>query len=227
LPLTLQGARDPLPITYRTPGGVRPDQVRRCCWRGWPRPPSLTVIETEASRDHTELMLKHFGAEIVSGRRQPRPQDLAHRQPELHGADVVVPADPVSAAFPIVAALIVDGSDIVLSDVMTNPLRTACIGDICARWRASIGQSGLRGDAASRWRVPCTRLKLRGVDVPPERAPSMIGRISGAGGRSFIRRRHHDHARPANCASRNPIASPPPPTCSASMASGWRFQATT
>jgi 3-phosphoshikimate 1-carboxyvinyltransferase len=70
-------------------------------------------------------MLKHFGANLVS-----RPEGSHGRritltgQPELHGAEVVVPADPSSAAFPIVAALIVEGSDLVLSDVMTNPLRT-------------------------------------------------------------------------------------------------------
>ena len=70
-------------------------------------------------------MLKHFGAEIVStrGRRHGRKIALTG-QPELHGAEVVVPADPSSAAFPMVAALIVEGSDLVLSDVMTNPLRT-------------------------------------------------------------------------------------------------------
>ena len=67
-------------------------------------------------------------------------------QPELHGADVVVPADPSSAAFPIVAALIVEGSDIVFSDVMTNPLRTGLFTTL-REMGASIEESEVRGDA--------------------------------------------------------------------------------
>ncbi|MFN5685526.1 MAG: 3-phosphoshikimate 1-carboxyvinyltransferase, partial [Bradyrhizobium sp.] len=95
-------------------------------------------------------------------------------QPELHGAPVIVPADPSSAAFPLVAALIVDGSDLVLSDVMTNPLRTGLFA-ILREMGASIEEDDVRGDAGE----PMVRLrvrasKLRGVEVPPERAPSMI-----------------------------------------------------
>src|ERR1700726_620080 len=124
LPLTLLGARDPLPILYRTP--VASAQIKSAVLlAGLAAPGVTTVIETEASRDHTELMLRHFGAEIVSSREGSHGRKIALTgQPELHGADVVVPADPSSAAFPIVAALIVAGSDLILSDVMTNPLRT-------------------------------------------------------------------------------------------------------
>jgi len=124
LPLTLNGARDPLPILYRTP--VASAQIKSAVLlAGLAAPGTTTVIESEASRDHTELMLKHFGADIVSTREGAHGRKIALTgQPELHGADVVVPADPSSAAFPIVAALIVEGSDIVLPDVMTNPLRT-------------------------------------------------------------------------------------------------------
>jgi 3-phosphoshikimate 1-carboxyvinyltransferase len=174
LPLTLQGARDPLPITYRTP--VASAQIKSAVLlAGLAAPGVTTVIETEASRDHTELMLKHFGAEIVSEKEGSHGRKISLTgQPELHGADVVVPADPSSAAFPIVAALIVDGSDIVLSDVMTNPLRTGLLATL-REMGASIEQSGLRGDAGepmAQFRVRGS--KLRGVDVPPERAPSMI-----------------------------------------------------
>jgi 3-phosphoshikimate 1-carboxyvinyltransferase len=174
LPLTLQGARDPVPILYRTP--VASAQIKSAVLlAGLAAPGTTIVIEQEASRDHTELMLQHFGAEIVS-----RPEGRHGRkivltgQGELHGANVVVPADPSSAAFPIVAALIVEGSDIVLSDVMTNPLRTGLFATL-REMGASVEESEMRGDAGepmAQLRVRAS--KLRGVEVPPERAPSMI-----------------------------------------------------
>jgi 3-phosphoshikimate 1-carboxyvinyltransferase len=174
LPLTLNGARDPLPILYRTP--VASAQIKSAVLlAGLAAPGTTTVIESEASRDHTELMLKHFGADIVSTREGAHGRKIALTgQPELHGADVVVPADPSSAAFPIVAALIVEGSDIVLSDVMTNPLRTGLFTTL-REMGASIEESQQRGDTAepmAQLRVRAS--KLRGVEVPPERAPSMI-----------------------------------------------------
>jgi 3-phosphoshikimate 1-carboxyvinyltransferase len=174
LPLTLQGARDPLPILYRTP--VASAQIKSAVLlAGLAAPGVTTVIETEASRDHTELMLKHFGAQIVSTPEGRHGRKIALTgQSELHGADVVVPADPSSAAFPIVAALIVEGSDLVLSDVMTNPLRTGLLTTL-REMGASIEESELRGDAGepmAQLRVRAS--KLRGVEVPPERAPSMI-----------------------------------------------------
>jgi 3-phosphoshikimate 1-carboxyvinyltransferase len=174
LPLSLQGARDPLPILYRTP--VASAQIKSAVLlAGLSAPGVTTVIETEASRDHTELMLKHFGAQITSVREGSHGRRIALTgQPELHGADVVVPADPSSAAFPIVAALIVEGSDIVLTDVMTNPLRTGLFTTLRAMG-GSIEESEVRGDAGepmAQFRVRASR--LRGVEVPPERAPSMI-----------------------------------------------------
>jgi 3-phosphoshikimate 1-carboxyvinyltransferase len=174
LPLTLVGAREPLPILYRTP--VASAQIKSAVLlAGLAAPGITTVIETEASRDHTELMLKHFGAEIVSTREGNHGRRIALTgQPELHGADVVVPADPSSAAFPIVAALIVEGSDLVLSDVMTNPLRTGLFTTL-REMGAQIEETGARGDAGepmAQLRVRAS--KLRGVEVPPERAPSMI-----------------------------------------------------
>jgi 3-phosphoshikimate 1-carboxyvinyltransferase len=174
LPLTLNGARDPVPILYRTP--VASAQIKSAVLlAGLAAPGVTTVIEQEASRDHTELMLRHFGAEIVSTPQGAHGRKIALTgQPELHGADVVVPADPSSAAFPLVAALIVEGSDIVLSDVMTNPLRTGLFTTL-REMGALIEESESRGDAGE----PMARLrvraaKLRGVEVPAERAPSMI-----------------------------------------------------
>jgi 3-phosphoshikimate 1-carboxyvinyltransferase len=174
LPLTLQGARYPVPILYRTP--VASAQIKSAVLlAGLAAPGVTTVIEQEASRDHTELMLKHFGAEITSEPEGRHGRKIALTgQPELHGATVVVPADPSSAAFPIVAALVVEGSDVVLPDVMTNPLRTGLLTTL-RDMGASIEESEVRGDAGepmAQLRVRAS--KLRGVEVPPERAPSMI-----------------------------------------------------
>ena len=174
LPLTLAGARDPLPIVYRTP--VASAQIKSAVLlAGLAAPGTTIVIESEASRDHTELMLRHFGAEIVSMKEGSHGRKIVLTgQPELHDAEVVVPADPSSAAFPMVAALIVEGSDLVLSDVMTNPLRTGLFATL-REMGASIEQTEARGDAGepmARLRVRASR--LRGVEVPPERAPSMI-----------------------------------------------------
>ncbi|WP_315807189.1 MULTISPECIES: 3-phosphoshikimate 1-carboxyvinyltransferase [unclassified Bradyrhizobium] len=174
LPLTLQGARNPIPIEYRTP--VASAQIKSAVLlAGLAAPGITTVIEQEASRDHTELMLKHFGAEIVTTAEGPHGRRIALAgEPELRGAAVIVPGDPSSAAFPIVAALIVEGSDLVLPDVMTNPLRTGLFTTL-REMGASIEESDVRGDAGepmARLRVRAS--KLRGVEVPSERAPSMI-----------------------------------------------------
>jgi 3-phosphoshikimate 1-carboxyvinyltransferase len=174
LPLTLHGAPKPVPILYRTP--VASAQIKSAVLlAGLAAPGVTTVIEQEASRDHTELMLKHFGAQIVSTVEGSHGRKIALTgQPELHGAEVVVPADPSSAAFPIVAALIVEGSDIVFSDVMTNPLRTGLFTTL-REMGAHIEESEVRGDAGEPMATLRVRAsKLRGVVVPPERAPSMI-----------------------------------------------------
>ena len=174
LPLTLQGARDPLPIVYKTP--VASAQIKSAVLlAGLSAPGTTTVIESEASRDHTELMLKHFGAEIVSEKEGAHGRKITLTgQPELKGANVVVPADPSSAAFPMVAALITPGSEIELTDVMTNPLRTGLFTTL-REMGASIEEMDVRGDAGepmAKFRIKAS--KLKGVEVPPERAPSMI-----------------------------------------------------
>ncbi len=174
LPMTLQGARDPLPIVYRTP--VASAQIKSAVLlAGLSAPGETTVIESEASRDHTELMLTHFGALVTSVKDGTHGRRISLKgQPELHGANVVVPADPSSAAFPIVGALIVEGSDVILTDVMTNPLRTGLFTTL-REMGASIEESDQRNDAGepmAQFRVRAS--KLRGVTVPPERAPSMI-----------------------------------------------------
>lgn len=174
LPLTLQGARDPLPIEYRSP--VASAQIKSAVLlAGLSAPGVTTVMEPAASRDHTELMLKHFGAEIVSVSDGADGRKISLTgQPELHGAPVAVPADPSSAAFPIVAALIVPGSDVIFDDVMTNPLRTGLFTTL-REMGASIEEANARGDTGepmAQLRVRASR--LRGVEVPAARAPSMI-----------------------------------------------------
>jgi 3-phosphoshikimate 1-carboxyvinyltransferase len=173
LPLTLTGARDPIPMAYRTP--VASAQIKSAVLlAGLSAPGVTTVVETEASRDHTELMLKQFGAEIVTEKEGAHGRRITLTgQPELHGVQVEVPADPSSAAFPLVAALIVPDSDLTLTDVMTNPLRTGLFTTL-REMGASIEESDVRnaGEPMANLRVRAS--KLRGVTVPPERAPSMI-----------------------------------------------------
>lgn len=174
LPLTLQGARDPIPIIYESP--VPSAQLKSAVLlAGLAAPGETTVIEAEATRDHTERMLKHFGAKVTS-----KPQGEHGRritligQPELEPANVVVPADPSSAAFPLVAALLVAGSDVTLEAVMTNPLRTGLYTTL-KEMGAKIETLATRDDGGEEVAdLRITACALKGVDVPPERAPSMI-----------------------------------------------------
>jgi 3-phosphoshikimate 1-carboxyvinyltransferase len=174
LPLTLRGAADPIPIVYETP--VASAQLKSAVLlAGLAAPGETTVIETEATRDHTERLLKHFGAKVSSkpygehGRRI-----ILQGQPELEPASVLVPADPSSAAFPLVAALIIPGSELILDTIMTNPLRTGLLTTL-REMGASIEALEKRDDGGEEiadLRVRASALK--GVDVPAERAPSMI-----------------------------------------------------
>ena len=173
LPLTIQGARDAIPIEYELP--VPSAQLKSAVLlAGLAAPGETIVIEDEASRDHTERMLKHFGAKIVS---KPHGQHgrriVLQGQPELEPVNVVVPADPSSAAFPLVAALIVPGSDLVLENVMTNPLRTGLFTTL-REMGATIETVATRDDGEEVADLRVVASTLKGVEVPPERAPSMI-----------------------------------------------------
>src|SRR6202163_2836849 len=161
LPITLAGARDPMPIVYRTP--VPSAQIKSAVLlAGLAAPGTTSVIETEASRDHTELMLAHFGAEVTSEPEGAHGRKISLiGQPELVPAAVAVPADPSSAAFRMVAALIVPGSDVFLSDVMTNPLRTGLIATL-REMGATIIEEELRhdgGEAMAGFRVRHSALR--------------------------------------------------------------------
>jgi 3-phosphoshikimate 1-carboxyvinyltransferase len=173
LPLRLQGARDPMPIVYRTP--VASAQIKSAVLlAGLAAPGETTVIEQEASRDHTERLLVHFGADVtVTQEGQHGRRITLKGQPELTPAPVVVPADPSSAAFPLVAALIVPGSDVVLENVMMNPLRTGLITTLL-EMGASIEVVEARSEGEDMADLRVRASSLRGVDVPPQRAPAMI-----------------------------------------------------
>ena len=128
LPLTLQGAREPIPIVYESP--VPSAQLKSAVLlAGLAAPGETTVIETEASRDHTERMLKHFGAKIVSRPHGEHGRRITLAGPAGARAGAGAWCRPIRPRrrFPLVAALIVPGSDLVLEAVMTNPLRTGSI----------------------------------------------------------------------------------------------------
>ena len=173
LPLTLQGAHDPIPITYESP--VPSAQLKSAVLlAGLAAPGETTVIEAEATRDHTERMLKHFGAKVVSKPHGEHGRRITLTgQPELEPANVVVPADSSSAAFPIVAALLVPGSDVTLEAVMTNPLRTGLLTTL-KEMGANIEYLNKRDEGEEIADLRVTAGALKGVEVPPERAPSMI-----------------------------------------------------
>ncbi len=173
-PLTIRGARDCIPIEYTTP--VASAQIKSAVlFAGLNAPGETTVIENEASRDHTEKMLAFFGAEIRSEAFGAHGRKIILRgRPELVPQPIVVPADPSSAGFPLVAALIVPGSEIVIRSVMMNPLRIGLITTLI-EMGADIVELDRRiegGESVADLRI--RHSALRGVEVPASRAPSMI-----------------------------------------------------
>jgi 3-phosphoshikimate 1-carboxyvinyltransferase len=174
LPLTLAGAHDPIPIEFRPP--VPSAQLKSAALlAGLAAPGETVVIEAEATRDHTEKMLTHFGAQLRVEAEGPHGRRIRLTgQPELAPAPIAVPADPSSAAFPLVAGLIVPGSDMVLDGVMMNPLRSGLLATL-GEMGASIEQLDRRkegGEDVADLRVRAGA--LRAVEVPAARAPSMI-----------------------------------------------------
>jgi 3-phosphoshikimate 1-carboxyvinyltransferase len=173
LPLTLMGARDAVPIVYRLP--VASAQVKSAVLlAGLNTPGRTTVIEPVPTRDHTERMLTAFGARLSVTMNDSERHIAIEGQHELAAQSIDVPGDPSSAAFPMVAALITEGSDVLIENVMLNPTRTGLIetlremgGNIEIINRRSAG-----GEDVGDLRVASSRLK--GVEVPAQRAPSMI-----------------------------------------------------
>jgi 3-phosphoshikimate 1-carboxyvinyltransferase len=173
LPLTLRGTSDLVPIVYTLP--VASAQVKSAILlAGLHAAGATTVIEPEATRDHTERMLRHFGGRVEIGRRDGKRAVTVHGEAELAGRDVVVPADPSSAAFLIAAALIVPGSEVTVTGVLTNRTRTGFYTTLREMGAdiAVLDEREAGGDTIADIRARAGR--LTGVCVPPERAPSMI-----------------------------------------------------
>jgi len=173
LPLTVQGAEFPLPLEYRLP--VASAQVKSACLLAGLCAPGITRIEEpEATRDHTENMLRHFGATVrVAELGRGRVIEL-DGQPELMAAPVIVPGDPSSAAFPIVAALLCEGSRLTIAGVGLNPLRTGLFATL-REMGADLAVTNARTEGGEPvGDVTIAAASLRGIDVPAERAPRMI-----------------------------------------------------
>lgn len=174
LPLTLQGPDDARPMTYEVP--MASAQVKSAVLlAGLNAPGTTTVIEPKDTRDHTERMLKAFGATITTSRRQDGAAMIALEGPaNLKATPVHVPADPSSAAFLLVAGLIVPGSSLTLEGVMLNPTRTGlitCLEEMGADLTID-NVRNLGGEDIGDVHVKAST--LQGIDVPAERAPSMI-----------------------------------------------------
>jgi 3-phosphoshikimate 1-carboxyvinyltransferase len=173
LPIALTGASNPMPVHYTTP--VPSAQVKSAVLlAGLNAPGETVVIEKEPTRDHTERMLKGFGAKV---RTETTPEGRVITltgQPELRAQTIAVPKDPSSAAFPVAAALFAAGSEITLPGIGLNPTRAGFYttllemgADITLENRREEG-----GEPAADLRVRFSPLK--GIEVPPERAASMI-----------------------------------------------------
>jgi 3-phosphoshikimate 1-carboxyvinyltransferase len=174
MPITLRGPRHAAPISYRVP--MASAQVKSAVLlAGLNTPGVTTVIEPVMTRDHTEKMLKGFGARLeVETDKEGVRHIRIEGQGKLSGQVIAVPGDPSSASFPLVAALIVPGSDILIENVLMNPTRTGLIATLIEMGAdiELIDRRNAGGEDVADLRVRSSELK--GVAVPPERAPSMI-----------------------------------------------------
>ena len=174
LPMTLVGAADPVPVRYEVP--VPSAQVKSAVLLAGLNVRGQTiVVEAEATRDHTERMLAGFGAEItVEDTPEGRIITLTG-QPELQAQHVEVPRDPSSAAFPVCAALIVPGSDVLVPGIGLNPTRAGLFTTL-----QEMGADLVFENPREEGGEPVADLRARyspdmkGIEVPPERAASMI-----------------------------------------------------
>lgn len=174
LPIALRGPRTPVPFEYRSP--MASPQVKSCMLLAGLVIPGTTVItEAAKTRDHTERMLQAFGAKVetsidAAGQCKIEIEGL----PNLRAQQVIIPGDPSSAAFALVAALIVPGSELVMESILVNPTRAGLI-DTLLEMGGDIELVNVRkagGEQVADLRV--RHSELRGVVVPAERAPSMI-----------------------------------------------------
>ena len=174
LPLTLIGAAQPLPVRYEVP--MPSAQVKSAVLlAGLNAPGQTVVIEKEATRDHTERMLVGFGAELTVEQTDAGRVITLTGQPELRPQDIIVPRDPSSAAFPVCAALIVEGSDVLVPNIGLNPTRAGLFYTL-QEMGADLTFENMREEGGEP--VADLRAKyspdMQGIAVPPERAASMI-----------------------------------------------------
>jgi len=174
LPLGISGAADPVPISYHLP--VPSAQVKSAVLlAGLNTAGMTTVIEPQPTRDHTERMLRHFGATVTAEPIEGGGKRITlEGYPELAAAPIAVPGDPSSAAFPLIAALIVPGSEVTIEGVGINPLRTGLL-ECLREMGADIALQNERDEGGE----PVADLRaragpLKGADIPAERAPRMI-----------------------------------------------------
>jgi 3-phosphoshikimate 1-carboxyvinyltransferase len=173
LPLMLRGASPAVPITYRLP--VASAQVKSAVLLAGLNTPGITrVIEPVPTRDHTERMLTGFGARLELGDENGEKIIAIHGEADLRPMDVTVPGDPSSAAFFMVAATLVPGSDLIILNVGLNPTRAGLLA-VLRQMGADIEELDARevgGEPVADLRV--RHAALTGIDVEPAIAPSMI-----------------------------------------------------
>ena len=174
LPLTVVGAREPMPVRFTVP--VPSAQVKSAVLlAALNAPGESVVIEKEATRDHTERMLAGFGADITTEDTEEGRVITLKGQPELKPQTIVVPRDPSSAAFPVCAALIVPGSDVLVPNIGLNPTRAGLFFTL-QDMGADLTFENMREEGGEP--VADLRAKfspgLKGIAVPPDRAASMI-----------------------------------------------------
>ncbi|WP_163846845.1 3-phosphoshikimate 1-carboxyvinyltransferase [Pseudooceanicola aestuarii] len=174
LPMMIEGARTPVPVRYTVP--VPSAQVKSAVLlAGLGAPGQTVVIEKEATRDHTERMLAGFGAQITVEHSDEGRVITLTGQPDLRPQTIAVPRDPSSAAFPVCAALITPGSDVLVPNIGLNPTR-AGLFETLREMGADLSYENPREEGGE----PVADLRARyspdmhGIEVPPERAASMI-----------------------------------------------------
>ena len=174
LPMTVIGARSPIPVKYDVP--VPSAQVKSALLLAALNAPGETIItEKETTRDHTERMLSSFGADISVENISNRRSIKLCGHSELNGQNICVPSDPSSAAFPICAAIIVEGSDILVPNITLNETRAGLYKTLI-EMGANLSFENEReesGEPVADIRA-CFSPDMKGVEVPPERAASMI-----------------------------------------------------
>ena len=174
LPMTIVGAKSPVPVRYSVP--MPSAQVKSAVLlAGLNAPGETIVIEKEATRDHTERMLTGFGADVSVETSSEGRIITLKGYPELKPQTITVPRDPSSAAFPVCAALICEGSDVLVPNIGLNPTRAGLFTTL-REMGANLTYENERSEGGE----PVADLRarfspdLKGIEVPPERAASMI-----------------------------------------------------